>query len=67
MQGFAKDRKELIFQYLSGLASPSQSKDQTIVENFLMALGSTADKRDPLFYLRFIQKMKGEWYNTEGR
>ena len=23
-------------------------------------------RRDPLFYLNIIQKMKGEWYNQEG-
>ena len=65
-QGFPKDRKELILQYLSGLASPSQGKDQTVVRNFLSALGSSLGKRDPMFYLNIIQKMKGEWYNQEG-
>ena len=65
-QGFAKDRKELILQYLSGLASPSQGKDQTVVHNFLAALGADLGKRDPMFYLNIIQKMKGEWYNQEG-
>ena len=65
-QGFAKDRKELILQYLSGLASPSQGKDQTVVHNFLSALGADLGKRDPMFYLNIIQKMKGEWYNQEG-
>ena len=35
LKGFAKDRKELILQYLSGLASSSQSSDQRVVENFL--------------------------------
>jgi len=66
LKGFAKDRKELILQYLSGLASPSQGKDQLVVENFLLALGSHLGKRDPLFYLNIIQKMRGEWYNQEG-
>ena len=65
-QGFAKDRKELILQYLSGLASPSQGKDQSVVQNFLSALGANLGKRDPMFYLNIIQKMKGEWYNQEG-
>ena len=65
-QGFAKDRKELILQYLSGLASPSQGKDQSVVHNFLSALGADLGKRDPMFYLNIIQKMKGEWYNQEG-
>ena len=66
-QGFAKDRKELILQYLSGLASPSQARDQAVVRNFLSALGSGTATRDPVFYLSIIQKMKGEWYNQEGR
>ena len=65
-QGFAKDRKELILQYLSGLASPSQARDQSIVTNFLAALDSRGQGRDPMFYLGIIQKMKGEWYNQEG-
>ena len=65
-QGFAKDRKELILQYLSGLASPSQARDQAVVRNFLSALGSGTATRDPVFYLSIIQKMKGEWYNQEG-
>ena len=56
----------MILQYLSGLASPSQGKDQTVVHNFLSALGSDLGKRDPMFYLNIIQKMKGEWYNQEG-
>ena len=56
----------MILQYLSGLASPSQGKDQTVVRNFLSALGSSLGKRDPMFYLNIIQKMKGEWYNQEG-
>ena len=65
-QGFAKDRKELILQYLSGLASPSQARDQSIVTNFPAALDSRGQGRDPMFYLGIIQKMKGEWYNQEG-
>ena len=66
IQGFAKDRKELILQYLSGLASPSPARDQSIVTNFLAALDSRGQGRDPVFYLGIIQKMKGEWYNQEG-
>merc|ERR1719211_80503 len=66
LKGFAKDRKELILQYLSGLASPSQARDQAGVRNFLSALGSGTATRDPVFYLSIIQKMKGEWYNQEG-
>lgn len=66
LKGFAKDRKELILQYLSGLASPSQGKDQLVVENFLLCMGTHVGRRDPLFYLNIIQKMRGEWYNQEG-
>ena len=66
-QGFPKDRKELILQYLSGLASPSEGKDQKVVRNFLSALGGSLGRRDPMFYLNIIQKMKGEWYNQEGK
>jgi len=66
LRGFAKDRKELILQYLSGLASSSPEPDQKVVENFLKALGVTKVRRDPVFYLNIIQKMKGEWYNQEG-
>ena len=51
---------------MSGLASPSQGKDQSVVQNFLSALGANLGKRDPMFYLNIIQKMKGEWYNQEG-
>lgn len=66
LKGFAKDRKELILQYLSGLASPNTGRDQKVVENFLVALDCPPNRRDPLFYLNIIQKMKGEWYNQEG-
>ena len=54
-------------QYLSGLASPSQGKDQLVVENFLTCMGTHVGRRDPLFYLNIIQKMRGEWYNQEGQ
>ncbi|XP_023321296.1 NACHT, LRR and PYD domains-containing protein 12 [Eurytemora carolleeae] len=66
LRGFAKDRKELILQYLSGLASSAVSNDQKVVEHFLAALGAPSCRRDPLFYLSIIQKMRGEWYNQEG-
>ena len=56
----------MILQYLSGLASPSLMRDQSVVRNFLAALGSRDQGRDPMFYLGIIQKMKGEWYNQEG-
>ena len=38
-----------------------------MVENFLLALGNKNVSRDPLFYLNIIQKMRGEWYNQEGK
>ena len=66
LKGFARDRKELILQYLSGLASNSQSKDQVVVREFLQGLGSSQDGKDALEYLKYIQKMKGEWYNKQG-
>ena len=56
----------MILQYLSGLASPSQGSDQVVVDNFLQSLGAEQGRRDPLFYLNIIQKMRGEWYNQEG-
>ena len=65
-QGFPRDRKELILQYLSGLASTSESQDQIIVRDFLTCFGTTADSRDAISYLKFVQKMKGEWYNKQG-
>ena len=65
--GFPKDRKELILQYLSGLASRSQSSDQMVVKEFLSCLGSSNDTNDALDYLKSIQKMKGEWYNQQGK
>ena len=66
LKGFPRDRKELILQYLSGLASASPSKDQVVVKEFLSGLGSSAEKRDAVEYLKNIQKMKGEWYNQQG-
>ena len=67
LTGFPKDRKELILQYLSGLASRSQSSDQMVVKEFLSCLGSSNDTNDALDYLKSIQKMKGEWYNQQGK
>ncbi|XP_071744457.1 uncharacterized protein [Lepeophtheirus salmonis] len=66
LQGFPRDRKELILQYLSGLASSSTVKDQIVVQEFLLALGSSHEIKDPLSYLKIVQKMKGEWYNQQG-
>ena len=63
--GFPRDRKELILQYLSGLASSAISRDQQVVRDFLAGLGST-EKKDALVYLQQVQKMKGEWYNQQG-
>ncbi len=37
-----------------------------VVKEFLQGLGSTADVRDSVEYLKAIQKMKGEWYNQQG-
>ena len=65
--GFPKDRKELILQYLSGLASKSCSSDQMVVKEFLSCLGSSFDVNDALDYLKSVQKMKGEWYNQQGK
>ena len=67
LKGFPRDRKELILQYLSGLASPSTSKDQMVVKEFLQNMGSSSDARDAIEYLKFVQKMKGEWYNQQGK
>ena len=67
LKGFPRDRKELILQYLSGLASASESKDQLVVKEFLQGLGSSAENRNAIDYLKYIQKMKGEWYNQQGR
>ena len=67
LKGFPRDRKELILQYLSGLASISESKDQLVVKDFLHNMGSTSEARDALEYLKFVQKMRGEWYNQQGR
>ena len=39
---------------------------QVVVREFLQGLNSTADKNNPLEYLKSIQKMKGEWYNQQG-
>ena len=66
LTGFAKDRRELILQYLSGLASSSTSRDQMVVKEFLNCLGSSHDVNDALDYLKSVQKMKGEWYNQQG-
>ena len=63
--GFPRDRKELILQYLSGLASSASTRDQTVVRDFLAGLGSQEEK-DALVYLKQVQKMKGEWYNQQG-
>lgn len=65
LTGFPRDRKELILQYLSGLASSAPSRDQQVVRDFLQGLGST-ENRDALIYLQQVQKMKGEWYNQQG-
>ena len=65
MLGFPRDRKELILQYLSGLASTAVSRDQQVVRDFLQGLGSQEEK-DALVYLKQVQKMKGEWYNQQG-
>ena len=56
-----------ISQYLSGLASMSESKDQVVVKDFLVNMGSSYEARDAMEYLKFVQKMKGEWYNQQGR
>ena len=64
--GFPRDRKELILQYLSGLASSASTRDQTVVRDFLAGLGSQEEK-DALVYLKQVQKMKGEWYNQQGK
>jgi len=66
LKGFPRDRKELILQYLSGLASMSESKDQVVVKDFLVNMGSSYEARDAMEYLKFVQKMKGEWYNQQG-
>ena len=52
---------------MSGLASRSQSSDQMVVKEFLSCLGSSNDTKDALDYLKSIQKMKGEWYNQQGK
>ena len=65
MLGFPRDRKELILQYLSGLASTADTRDQQVVRDFLYGLGSQEEK-DALLYLKQVQKMKGEWYNQQG-
>ncbi|CAB4065157.1 unnamed protein product [Lepeophtheirus salmonis] len=59
LQGFPRDRKELILQYLSGLASSSTVKDQIVVQEFLLALGSSHEIKDPLSYLKIVQKNEG--------
>lgn len=58
---------EQILQYLSGLASTSVSRDQVVVKEFLQGLGSSWDQgKESIEYLKYIQKMKGEWYNQQG-
>jgi hypothetical protein len=64
--GFPRDRKELILQYLSGLASSAPTRDQQVVRDFLNGLGSY-ELRDAIVYLKQVQKMKGEWYNQQGK
>lgn len=66
LKGFPRDRKELILQYLSGLASLSDTKDQVVVKEFLGGLNSGAEQNNAVDYLKHIQKMKGEWYNQQG-
>ena len=60
-------RKELILQYLCGLSSTGLDKDQMVVREFLQGLGSSFEARDPVEYLKNIQRMKGEWFNQQGR
>ena len=60
-------RKELILQYLCGLSSTGMDKDQMVVKEFLQGLGSSFEARDPVEYLKNIQRMKGEWFNQQGR
>ena len=67
LKGFPRDRKELILQYLSGLASDAGSKDQVVVQDFLAGLGSVRNESSAMEYLKQIQKMRGEWYNQQGR
>ena len=45
----------------------SESKDQVVVKDFLVNMGSSYEARDAMEYLKFVQKMKGEWYNQQGR
>ena len=42
-------------------------KDQMVVKEFLQGLGSSFEARDPVEYLKNIQRMKGEWFNQQGR
>ena len=67
MIGFLSEPTVQISQYLSGLASMSESKDQVVVKDFLVNMGSSYEARDAMEYLKFVQKMKGEWYNQQGR
>ena len=60
-------RKELILQYLCGLSSTGMDKDQMVVKEFLQGLGSSSEARDPVEYLKNIQRMKGEWFNQQGK
>ena len=66
LTGFPRDRRELILQYLSGLASKSTTRDQMVVKEFLTCLGSSHEQHDSMDYLKSVQKMKGEWYNQQG-
>ena len=38
-----------------------------VVKEFLSCLGSSFDVNDALDYLKNVQKMKGEWYNQQGK
>ena len=38
-----------------------------VVREFMQGLGSSFEARDPVEYLRNIQRMKGEWFNQQGR
>ncbi len=40
---------------------------QIIVRDFLTCFGTTSDTRDAISYLKSVQKMKGEWYNQQGK
>ena len=38
-----------------------------MVKEFMQGLGSSFEARDPVEYLKNIQRMKGEWFNQQGR